>query len=142
MPHVPSRHTKPIPVLVDNSLNRAIAIKYVIYSLFGLAGVLTTIPSITQLAGEVSAVILAAIVMVTSIAAAVAAWNSARNAQWEKVEIFTTITMVCFIGVYNFALVYLSLGGDLDRVNVAVISSALLVIPIWRIRYLIKKNRK
>lgn len=136
-----NRHTQPIPVLVDNSLNRAIAIKYVIYALFGLAGVLTTIPSVTELAGEVSAALLASIVMVSSIGAAVAAWNSTKNIKWEKIEIFTTITMVCFIGVYNFALIYLSIAGDVDRINVAVIASALLVIPIWRIRYLFKKNR-
>lgn len=137
-----NRHTQSIPVLVDNSLNRAIAIKYVIYALFGLAGMLTSIPSITELAGEASAAILSAIVMVTSVAASVAAWNSTKNVQWEKIEIFSTITMVCFLGVYNFALIYLSLMGDVDRINVAVIALGLLVIPIWRIRYLLKKNRK
>lgn len=137
-----NRHTQPIPVLVDNSLNRAIAIKYAIYALFGLAGVITNVPSIEQLAGQAIATVLAAIVMVSSVTAGVSAWNCAKNAIWERIEIFSTIVMVCFIAVYNFALIWLSILGDVGRINVAVIAMALLVIPIWRIRYLVRKNQK
>lgn len=137
-----NRHTRAIPILVDNGLNRAIAIKYAIFSLFGLTGIITAIPSITELSTAFVAQIVSAVVFLSAGVACVAAWNSAKGDRWERVEIFSGITFISFATIYAFALIYLALMGDDNRVNAAVLTTALLVIPVWRVRYLIRKNKR
>lgn len=133
------KHTQSIPILVDNSMNRAFAIKYAIYALFGFAGVLTSIPSITDVAGETVATIVAAVVMTSALICACAAWRTERGRFWQKLEIYSTISLISFVLVYNVCLVWLAVTGDMGRVGVAVISTALLVFPVWRCRYLAKR---
>lgn len=133
--------TKPIPVLVDNGLNRAFSIKYAIYSLFGLTGIFTHIPSLAEVSGDLAAQIVAVCVFLSAGCAAVFAWNNHRGLRWLKAELYSTIFLVSFVAVYNTALVYLSITGDVQRTNLAVVATALLVMPIWRIRDLIRKGR-
>lgn len=135
----PMKHTQSIPILVDNSMNRAFAIKYAIFGLFGLAGTLTSIPSITDIAGETVATIVAAVVMVSAFTCSVAAWRTEQGRFWQKLEIYSIIAFISFALVYNVCLVWLALNGDAGRVGVAVISTALLVMPFWRCRYLTKR---
>lgn len=134
--------TKPIPVLVDNSLNRAFAIKYAIYALFGLTGIFTKIPSVMEVAGGVVAQIVAACVFLSAAVAALGAWRYQRGLRWMKTEIYATYFMISFVMIYNIALVYLTINGSTDRLNLAVLATALLVMPIWRVRDLIKKGRR
>lgn len=137
-----TRHpTRSVPVLTDNSLNRAFAVKYAIYSLFGLSGVITHIPSVAEITGEVVATLLAGIVCIAGALASVSAWHSVKEGVWVKRELYATIVLVSFVAVYNIALIYLAAIGSVSRVNLAIIASALLVMPIWRIRFILKKSR-
>lgn len=133
--------TKPIPILVDNGINRAFAIKYLIYALFGLTGIFTHIPSVVEVAGVLVAQAVAVCVFLSAASASVAAWNFHRGLRWLKAEIYSTYFLISFVFIYNIALVYLTLSGDESRLNLAVIATALLVMPIWRVRDLIKKGR-
>lgn len=134
--------TKPVPVLTDNSLHRAFAAKYVVYCLFGLSGVISHIPSLSIIAGEYVAILLAGIVAVTAALAAVAAWNSSKGGPWLKRELYATIVLVVFVAVYDIALIALTILGIGDRLNVAIIAFALLIMPSWRIRYLVKRYKR
>lgn len=136
-----SGKTRPIPMLVDNGLNRAFAIKYAIYALFGLTGIFTRIPSVSEVSGEAVAQVVAACVFASAAIASVSAWNFQRGLRWWKAELYSTYFMISFILVYNVTLVYLTLSGDAQRMNLAVLALAFLVMPIWRVRDLIKKGR-
>lgn len=138
MTNKPSRHK---PILVDDSLNRAFAIKNTIYLIFGISGIVTHIPSLAIIAGEIPAMILSAIVALSAAGAAVSAWNSMKGEIWVRRELWATIVMVAFVSMYSIALVILAINGVGNRVNLAIISSALLVMPAWRITYLLKKIR-
>jgi hypothetical protein len=138
----PVSRTKPIPVLVDNSLNRAFAIKYIVYALFGFTGIFTQIPSVAEVAGGTVAQIVAGCVFLSSAIASVGAWGYQRGLRWMKAEIYATYFMISFVMIYNIALVYLTLNGSTDRLNLAVLATALLVMPIWRVRDLIKRGRR
>lgn len=135
-----SPRTKQVPVLVDNSLNRAFALKYAIYALFGVSGVVTHIPSLAIVAGEAAATILAGTVAVSGILASIAAWNSIKMGVWVKRELYATIVLVAFVGVYDIALVILTILGVGDRLNLAIIATALLVMPGWRIRNILRTH--
>lgn len=137
-----SPRTKQVPVLVDNSLNRAFALKYAIYAAFGVSGVITHIPSLSIFAGEAAASILAGIVAVSGALASVAAWNGVKQGVWVKRELYATIILVVFVAVYDAALVILTILGIGDRVNLAIIATALLVMPTWKIRHLLRTNSK
>lgn len=128
-------------MLVDNGLNRAFAVKYAIYALFGFTGIFTKIPSLAEVSGGAVAQVVAACVFVSALAASVSAWNFQKGLRWWKAELYSTYFMMSFILVYNVALVYLTLSGDADRMNLAVLALAFLVMPLWRVRDLIKKGR-
>lgn len=133
--------TKAIPILVDNGLNRAFAIKYAIYSAFGLTGIFTQLPSVEQVTGLLVATIVAACVFLSGLVASVSAWNFHRGLRWWKAELYSTYFLISFVLIYNIALIYLTATGSESRLNLAVVATALLVMPIWRIRDLIKKGR-
>jgi hypothetical protein len=135
----PMKHTRSIPILVDNSLNRALSIKYAIFAMFGFTGILTGIPSIVEVSGYVVATIIAAVVMVTAGFASVATWNTEKGVGWQKLAIYSIIAFISFSLVYNVALIWLTLLGDAGRANVAVLATALLVMPVWHCRYLTKR---
>lgn len=135
-----SPRTKQVPVLVDNSLNRAFALKYAIYALFGVSGVVTHIPSLAIVAGEAAATILAGTVAISGVLASIAAWNSIKKGVWVKRELYATIVLVAFVGVYDAALVILTILGVGDRINLAIIATALLVMPGWRIRNILRTH--
>lgn len=134
-------HTQPAPVLADNSLNRAFAVKYAIYAAFGVSGVITHIPSLAIIAGEAAATILAGVVALTGVLAAISAWNSIAGGVWVRRELYATITLCAFIAMYDIALYILSIVGVGDRINLAIIATALLVMPLWRIRWILKNSR-
>lgn len=136
-----TRSTKSQPILVDTSLNKAFAVKYAVYALFGLSGVVTHIPSLAFIVGEVAATVLAGIVAVSGALASVAAWNSIKLGKWVKRELYATIVLVVFVAVYDIALIYLAVIGEGNRINLAIIAAALLVMPFWRIRYILKSTR-
>lgn len=134
--------TRQVPVLVDNSLNRALAIKYAIYAAFGLSGVITHIPSLAIFAGEAAASFLAGVVCVSGILASVASWHSVQQGVWIRRELYATIVLVVFVGIYDLALIVLTILGIGDRVNLAIIAAALLVMPSWRIRWILKNSHR
>jgi hypothetical protein len=133
--------TKPIPVLVDNGINRAFAVKYLIYAVFGFTGIFTHIPSVVEVSGVLVAQAVAICVFLSAGIASLSAWNFHRGLRWMKAEIYSTYFLVSFVFIYNVALVYLTLNGDETRLNLAVLATALLVMPIWRVRDLIRKGR-
>lgn len=129
------------PVLVDNSLNIAFSIKYAIYALFGLTGMIVHIPSLAAVAGEAVATFLAFVVAVSGAAASVCVANSGKSDRWVRWEFITTFTLVAFVAVYNICLIYLAVIGAGSRVNLAVIATALLVLPVWKLYYILKTSR-
>ena len=134
-------HGRSLPVLTDNSLNVAFAIKYFIYALFGISGVAIAVPSFAEVAGGVAALVLAAIVAVSASIASVAAFMHQKNTEWMKLEFYSSCVMVIFVGLYSGSLIYLSITGDANRINLAIIATALLVMPIWRLRFLYKNTQ-
>lgn len=138
-----SKHnTKSIPILVDDSLNKAMSIKYAIFSLFGFAGIYTRIPAISEVSGNTVALITAVVVFLSAGVAAIAAWRCERGVKWRKLEIYSAEVFVPFAAMYAIALLWLSLVvGDDQRIGTTVLSMALLIMPIWRIRYLIRRGR-
>lgn len=137
-----NRHTQPIPILTDNSLNRAIAIKYVIFSLFGLAGFLTDIPAIRELSGEGVASVVGFIVFISAAVCALSAWKSERGERWRRAEIYASFFFFAATSIYSMDLIWLAVTGSTGRIGVALLSIALLVIPIWRTRWLIRRAVK
>lgn len=136
------RHSKRRkPLLVDDSLNKAFTVKYVIYALFGLSGVLVGIPSITIVAGEWASTLLAAIVAVSSTLAAIASWHSIKGGKWVGRELYATIIAVVFLGVYSVTLIVLALQGVGNRSNLAIIALAFLVFPIWKILFILRNSK-
>lgn len=134
-------NTKRRPVLVDNSLNTAFAVKYFIFAAFGLTGMIVHIPALATVAGEAVATFLAGVVALSGFAAAICVLNSYRSARWVRSEFYTTVTLVAFTAVYNICLIYLAVIGAGSRINLAVIATALLVMPIWKLYYILKTSR-
>lgn len=134
-------NTKSIPILVDDSLNKAMSIKYAIFSLFGFAGIYTRMPAISEVSGDTVALITAVVVFISAALASLAAWRCERGVKWRKLEIYSAEVFVCFSAVYAMTLLWLSLLGDDQRIGVTALTMALLIMPIWRIRYLIRRGR-
>lgn len=136
-----TNHRKQIkPMLVDESLNWAFAVKYFIYAFFGVAGAIANIPSVSILAGSAVATTLGVIIGLSAAAAGVSTLRAGRSKVAEMWEFYSTVTMVAFVTVYISALIYLAIQGDHDRVAVAVIASALIILPCWKLSWIIRKN--
>lgn len=130
------------PLLVDSSLETAFAIKYWIYAAFGFLGATFSTPSIEAVAGDTVARIISTVVFVSAGIAAVSVKRSFAHPRWMKVELYSTIALVSFVGMYCVSATILALGGDERRVSLSMIAAALVVLPIWRILQLVKGLRK
>lgn len=130
------------PVLVDRSLNRALAIKYGIYSLFGLVGAIINVPAIRELSavsiGPAFELFWTLSVFITAAIAARYAWSGTH----ERQEMLATGAMFGFVSGYATSIFLLAFQGDDNRLAGAIIASALLVIPWWRMTFLFGKLRK
>lgn len=129
------------PILVDESMNIAFAVKYAIYALFGFAGIFFAVPSIAEVAGGPAARVISALVFLLSTVACVSTYRSLNSSRWERVEFYSTIGLISFVAVYDAAAIWLTILGSTGRLNLAIIASALLVFPGWRVYYIYKKNR-
>lgn len=129
------------PVLTDSSLNVALSVKYIIFATFGFSGMITAVPSVTELAGVLAAQALGGAIGLLGIFAAVATIRSVKSLNWETVELYVTISLIAFVSMYNVCLVYLTVHGSESRVGLAIIATALLVMPVWRVLSIIKKLR-
>lgn len=136
-----NRHTRPLPILVDNSMNRAFAVKYALFSLFGAAGFLTDIPAITEMSGQAVASVVGFIVFTSAGITSLAAWNSEKFKEWRKFEIYSTYFFLASVGIYSIDMIWLAFSGSHGRIALAFLSLALLVMPVWRLRYLIRRTR-
>jgi hypothetical protein len=136
-----TRRRRP-PVLTDSSLNLALSVKYIVFSAFGFSGMITAIPSVTEVAGALAAQALGAFIGLLGIIAAVATIRSVRSSFWEDIELYSTISLIAFVSMYNACLIYLTVQGIGDRANLAIIATALLVMPVWRVLSILKGKRK
>lgn len=137
-----ANHRKQVnPMLVDESLNWAFAVKYFIYALFGLAGAISSIPAIALLAGDAVATTVGSIIALAAAVASFSTLRASHNKVAKMLEFYSTVILVVFIMVYIFALSYLAIQGDHDRIAVAVIASGLVVLPCWKLSWIIRKNR-
>ena len=125
------------PVLVDETIYHAFTAKYIIYGIFGLAGAITSVPSVTEVAGELYATIWALMVSVLSFVVAWLSWGGRH----ERGELYATICLIGLILVYSISLILLALNGSSGRSALAVLATALLVFPVWRVRFLYRKLR-
>ncbi len=132
-------HTRSIPILVDNSLNRAFAVKYAVFAAFGLSAIFFGVPSIAELWSHTVANITGFMVFISATTAALAAWNTEKHVRWRKVGIYAGYAFIFSGALYDIALVILAFAGDDRRVSAAIISAALIVMPIWYVRYLIRR---
>lgn len=129
------------PVLTDSSLNVALSVKYIIFSLFGWSGMVFAIPSVSEVAGVRVAQVLGAAIGVLGILASIATIRAVKSVHWETVELYATIALVSFVSMYNVCLIYLTVHGSDSRIGLAIIATALLVMPVWRVLSIIKKPR-
>lgn len=125
-------------VLVDRSLNRAIGIKYVIFAAFGLVGVARGIPAFAATGGTLIETIYAGLILIVCSIAAPIAWNGVH----EKKELYAGIGVITVILTYVVALIVLAVQGLGSRDSLAVIATALLVLPTWRTFFLFGKVRR
>jgi hypothetical protein len=136
-----TNHRKQIsPVLVDQTLNWAFAVKYFIYAIFGLAGAIVSFPGVTALAGSLVATTLGAIIALSATVAGFSTLRAGTSKRAEMWEFYSTVTLVAFILVYISSIVYLATLGDHNRIALAVIASALVVLPCWKLSWIIRKN--
>lgn len=134
-------HRKQInPVLVDETLNWAFAVKYFIYAFFGLAGALSSIPSVAALAGSLVASTLGIIIALSATVAGISTLHATRSKRAEMWEFYSTVTLVAFIMVFISSIVYLAFQGSHQGMSLAVIASALIVLPCWKLSWTIRKN--
>ncbi len=130
------------PVFTDAWLHVAFMFKYLIFAAFGLVGALSSVPAIAAVAGALYEFLWAiSIAVVNAATVGLIAYNikhgydrtSTRAIEWEWYATFLIIGLVL---TYSVALITLSLGGSDTRDSLAIISMALLVFPVWRIRFL------
>ena len=136
----PKRPRKPL--LIDSSIETAFMIKYWIYALFGILGVIVGTPTLAEFGGIGVARVISGVIAAASITAAIAVPRAFGSSFWTKVELYATITVVSFVGMYAVFAAILALGGDDRRVSLAMIASALVVFPLWRISQIIKDLRR
>lgn len=131
------------PLLVDSSLNTALAVQYFILFLFGLAGVFAEIPAIEDVAGTFVSHVLGGIIAGLALLSCVAVLHSMVNSRWERREFYATASLTTFMCVYTVALGILAfMGYGDDRTSQFIASAALLVLPIWKISFILKKNSR
>lgn len=131
------------PLLVDSSIHTAFAIKYAIYGLFGLLGAISGSPTLERVAGESIARIIATVIFIASVFAATACISSVKDPEgWERVELYSTISVVSFVSMYCISAVFLVMQGDVSRASLAMIAAAMLVFPMWRIVMIVRKIRR
>lgn len=130
------------PVLIDESIHTAFLIKYIIYTLFGLSGAILGVGSIEDLTSDGAARTVALIIAVTSAISALGVHRALVSEFWERVELYSTICMCSFVTVYDATAIVHAFSGNPRMIGLALIATALLVFPIWRILQIVKKNRK
>ncbi len=136
-----SANTRRVPVVVDSRLNTAFMIKYIVYAVFGFLGAITGTPTVAQVAGMPVARTVAAFICVGSVLAAVAVKKSIVSRTWKRVELFATWIVVSFVSVYFVSATILAIQGDNQRVSSGMLALGLIVLPLWRIGWLIKELR-
>jgi len=132
------------PVLVDTSLNYAFAIKYLFYAGFGIAGTIFSVPVIANVGGSYYEAGWCFAISVLAVISAVQVWKNARlyvPIRSMKREIYSTLPMNVLLSFYAIFMTYLSVQGDTGRVSLAVLAYALIVMPTWRVLYLIGRIR-
>jgi glucan phosphoethanolaminetransferase (alkaline phosphatase superfamily) len=137
-----SPNTRRVPVLVDSRLNTAFMIKYIIYAVFGLLGAISGTPTVEAVAGLTVARTVAAFICVGAIVAAVAVKYSIKSRVWKRIELYATWVVISFVSVYFISAVILAFQGDRGRVSAGMLALGLIVLPIWRIGWLIKELRE
>ena len=131
------------PVLTDRSLDLAFAVKFFIFAGFGLGGALSTVPAIAEVAGALYEFLWTiSIFIIGSVTALLTLWNIHTDyfrTRFVKWEWYGTILMTGLIATYALALSTLAVQGFERRFSLSIISFALLVFPVWRIRDLFKR---
>lgn len=130
------------PLLVDSSMNTALAISYFIFALFGLAGFIVGVPAIESAAGSFVSHTLSAIIALLGFASGIATLHSMLSPHWERWEFYLTASMLVFIMAYIGTLFVVTLHGNGDdRLSQFILSTALLVMPTWKLSFIIKRNK-
>lgn len=130
------------PVLIDESIHTAFTIKYIIYSLFGLAGVMLGVGVIEDLTSDLASRTVAGVIAASGALSALAVHRALLSEMWERVELYSTICMCSFVMVYDVTAIVTAFSGNPRMISLALIATALLVFPVWRILQIVKKNRK
>lgn len=134
------RKTLSRPVLTDGWLHAAFAIKYLIFAAFGIIGALSSVPAIAEVAGALYEFAWATSIAIVNLMTVVLIFRNIRTGYLRekpvKYEWYLTFLIVGLVATYSIALLTLAFGDSDSRNSVAIISFALLIFPIWRIRYL------
>lgn len=128
------------PAVTDRWFDVSFAIKYFIFGVFGVVGFFTSVPAIAEIGGSLYEFLWTFSIAVMGFAAAALVFKNVhgnysrlRLVQWEW---YATILLTGLVLTYSAALLILSIQGYERRFSLSIISLALLVFPVFRIRYL------
>ncbi|AGY47144.1 holin/anti-holin [Clavibacter phage CN1A] len=131
-------------MLVDTSLNYAFAIKYLVYAIFGVVGTIFSVPVIANVGGTYYESIWCFSITILAVLSAYRVWKNAKLAvsvRDMKKEIWLTLPMNILLSLYGIFMTVLVLNGDLTRLSLAVLAYALVVMPTWRVVFLVGNIR-
>jgi hypothetical protein len=125
-------------VLVDKSLDRFIAISYFVLACWGVAAMIGHAPAVQAVSGQEAAFWWAAAITFVSLSACIG--TSFRR--W-SLEMYALSSLIGLIGLYPLSVLVLVIlrMGDAS-VSSIIATSYMLVLPIWRLRFIIRRTRR
>ncbi len=123
------------PLVVDRTVLWGLSITYGLYAAWGLAAFITGIVPIRDLSGEGVEALWGALIFLLSGALSWAVLS--RRERWEAP---LTTGWVVIAALYPIALIFRFFQGTLDAPHVIFIAVAYLVIPAFRLVFLVRKG--
>lgn len=132
------------PLLLDRSFLWALVLKYGFYAAWGISAFVTGILTIREFSGSTVEWIWATVVALLSLGLSATLLRQAGG--WDKgkseaLEVGLTWAWLFLVAIYPFALAERLIAGELSSPNQLFIALGFLVIPAWRLYFLIRKNR-
>lgn len=134
------------PLIIDRWIDVVYAALWAIYSFWGGAVLIVGLPTLTAASPDWYRALWSGCVGILAFIACISAvslfWHSKISfITKKKVERAAVIALSAFIALYPVLLIWSAVGGDSDRVGVAVLSLSYLLFPGYRI-YLLNQRIK
>lgn len=124
------------PIIVDRSLDRFIAISYLVLLGWGVAAIIADAPAVSQFAGERLSDWWAIAISVVALAAVI---GSSFQRWW--LEMYALSSLIGLIACYPISVIALALF-DAKHYSSIFLTVYLLVLPVWRLGFLIRRTRR